>query len=175
MPISALLRRLLRDTNGSAAIQFAIVVPAFLAIVVAVLDTACVFLAQNGLETAGESAGRLLMTGQAQQGAMSSSAFKTEACKSLPPYLKCSGLMVDVQTVNSYSAAGLNPPTLTFDSSGNVTNTFSYSPGGQGAIVVVRVMYLWPSLAGPLGYSLANTSGNRRLMIATSVLKSENY
>lgn len=149
--------------------------PAVLALVLATLHTALIFLAQEGLETAAENAGRLVMTGQAQQGGLTQSAFKTAACNSLPPFLTCSRLYVDVTTVSSYANAVTGVPTFTYDTNGKVTNTFSYSTGTQGAIVVVRLMYLWPTANGPLGLQLSNTSGNNRLLLATSVLKTEYY
>jgi Flp pilus assembly protein TadG len=169
------LKRLLRDEGGTSIIEFAIVAPAFLAIVIAVLQIAIVYLAQGGLETGAEGAARLLMTGQAQHGGMSATQFKTAACSSLPPYLKCNNLMVDVTTASSYSGATLGAPTITYDKDGNVTNKFSYTPGTQGSIVVVRLMYLWPVAPAPFGFNLATQPGNKRLLTATSVLKSEFY
>ncbi|MBV1691125.1 pilus assembly protein [Novosphingobium sp. G106] len=175
MPITQLLRRLSGDQRGVSVLQFAIIAPAFIAVMIAVIEIAFVYLAQGGLETAADAASRELMTGQAQQGGMTSAQFKTAVCASLPPYLKCSSLMIDVSTASSYSGANLGTPTLTYDSSGNVNNSFSYNPGTQGAIVVVRLMYLWPTITGPLGFNISNQTGNNRLLIATSVLKSEYY
>jgi Flp pilus assembly protein TadG len=169
------LKRLLRDDSGAPAIEFAIIAPALLAVIIAVLQIAIVFLAQGGLETGAEGASRLLMTGQAQQSGMTQAQFKTAACNSLPPYLKCANLMVDVTTASSYSGAATSAPTLTYDKDGNITNNFSFSPGTQGAIVVVRLMYLWPVAPAPLGFNLSNQPNNKRLLIATSVLKSEYY
>ena len=66
-------------------------------------------------------------------------------------------------------------PTITY-SGGNVSNTWSYTTGSAGDIVIVRVMYLWPIATGPLGFNLGNQgSSNKRLLVATSVAKSEPY
>lgn len=173
--IATLPRALANCRRGAALVEFALVMPAVLALVLATLHTALIYLAQEGLETAAESAGRLIMTGQAQQGGLTQSAFKTAACNSLPPFLTCSRLYVDVTTVSNYSTAVTGVPTFTYDTNGNVTNSFSYSTGTQGSIVVVRLMYLWPTANGPMGLNLSNTSGNNRLLLATSVLKTEYY
>lgn len=165
----------LRDSRGATIIEFALVAPVFIAIIIAILEMALVYLAQAGLDTAAEAAGRLLMTGQAQQGNMSRSQFETAACEELPPFLQCDKLMIDVTTVANFSNANTGAPVLTYDKNENVTNSFSYSPGGQGAIVVVRLMYLWPTATAPLGFNISNETGNNRLLIATSVLKSEYY
>jgi hypothetical protein len=47
--------------------------------------------------------------------------------------------------------------------------------GGAGDIVVLRLLYLWPLPTGPLGFTLNDASGTQKLLIATSVAKSEPY
>ncbi|MEJ5978173.1 TadE/TadG family type IV pilus assembly protein [Novosphingobium sp. PS1R-30] len=169
-----IFRQLLRDTKGTSVLEFAFIAPMLMAMLVSILQTALLYLAQDGLETAAEASGRLLMTGQSQQASWNAATFKNETCKALPPYLKCDGLMIDVQTVNSYSGATMTPPTLTYNN-GNVSNSFTFSPGTGGAIVVVRLMYLWPVMPAPQGFSLANEPGSKRRLMATSVLKSETW
>jgi hypothetical protein len=56
-----------------------------------------------------------------------------------------------------------------------VTNSFAYSPGGPGDIVIMRVMYAWPVVGGPLGLNLANQPDGSHLMLATAVFKNEPY
>lgn len=175
MPTLETLKRLLQDNSGTSAIEFAIIAPAFIAMLIAIMQTALVFLAQDGLETGAENAGRLLMTGRAQQAKWTAAQFRSATCNTLPPFLKCSNLMIDVTTVSDFSGAPVSPPALTYDKDGNVSNSFSYSAGTQGAIVVVRLFYLWPVVPGPLGFNLANQPGNQRLLTSTSVLKSEYY
>jgi Flp pilus assembly protein TadG len=90
-----LIGKLLRCTRGGPIIEFAMVAPAAIALLLAVLHVALIYLAQEGLETAAETSARLIMTGQAQQSAMSQSDFKAAACKALPPFLTCDHLYVD--------------------------------------------------------------------------------
>lgn len=165
--------KLIRDERGATIVEFALVAPAFLALLFAILVTMLVFFAQQALETAGEAAARLIITGQAQQNGWSASQYKTQICKQLPPVLSCSKLMVDVQTVASFSAASTATPTITYDSSGNPIT--SYQAGGASDIVIVRLMYLWPTVTGPLGFKLSNKTGNNRLLVATSVAQTEPY
>ena len=168
------LRRLRLDAHAASASEFAIIAPALIAVLVATLETALVYLAQDGLETATETGSRLLLTGQAQSG-MSSDQFRTAACAALPPYMSCANLMADVSVASTFSAANTSPPTLTYDTNGNVTNSFAYATGAQGSILVLRLLYLWPTNMGPLGFTLANQPGNKRLLVATSVVRSESY
>lgn len=186
------IRRLVACDCGSPTIEFALVAPACIALLLAVLHVALVFLAQQGLETAAETSSRLIMTGQAQTYAgtnaqgqaytgMTKADFKTAACNALPSFLTCDRLLVDVSTVNSFSAAVTGAPSLTYNSSGAVTNTFNYTPGGTNAgatqtqIVVVRLMYLWPIPTGPMGFNLANQQGGNRMLMASSVLLTEGF
>ena len=185
---------LLRDTNGAALIEFAFVGPPFIGLIIAILNTSLVFVAQQSLETVAEVGGRQIMTGIAQtqvigtgssqHTGMTQSDFYNAICNVIKtgttPLLTCDTkrLFIDVTTVNKFSSAVTSVPTLSYDASGNLTtaqNSFNYTPGTQGAIVVMRVMYLWPTGNGPLGFVMVNQNNSNRLLIATSVLKTEGY
>ena len=62
------LARFRRARQGTTAVEFALIAPAFLATLIAVLQT-CVFVfAQQTLQNAAVQLGRLIMTGQVQSG-----------------------------------------------------------------------------------------------------------
>jgi len=168
------LRAFGRDDRGATVLEFAFVAAPFFALLIAILMTTLVFFAQQALETAGEAASRLIMTGQAQQAGWSASQYKTQVCAKLPPFLSCSELMIDVETAASFSAASTTTPTITY-SNGSASNAWQYQVGTAGSIVIVRLMYLWPVVTGPLGVNLSNQTGNNRLLIATSVAQTEPY
>lgn len=169
-------RRLARDTRGATIVEFAMVVAPLMALLVAILETSLTFFAQQTLDTTAEKSVRQLMTGTAQASGMSAAQFKTAVCTNLPAFMKCSRVMVDVQQVGtSFAAADPTAPTITFDSSGNPNNSFKFSPGGPGQITVVKIMYIWPVVGGPLGFNIATLSNGARLLMATSVFKTEPY
>jgi Flp pilus assembly protein TadG len=172
--LRARLRAFRRNERAATILEFALISAPFFALLIAILETSLVFLGQQGLETAGESAARLITTGQAQQNSWTAAQYKTQVCKQLPPFLNCTNLMIDVQTAASFSDAGTGTPTITY-SGGNVSNSWKYQVGGAGDIVIVRLMYLWPIATGPLGFNLGNQSGNKRLLVSTSVAKTEPY
>jgi Flp pilus assembly protein TadG len=191
------------DRGGAAAIEFAIVAPAFFALLLAILYTAFIFLAQQMLETAAQSAGRLLLTGSAQtmkvsngDVGMTAADFKNAICNGasgtdasgqavtiprlLPVLLNCSRLTVNVNTVTSYNVKSTAAPTFTYNSSGQVTSTGTgYSPqsggSGQSRITVLQLVYLWPTGTGPLGLNLVNQPNGNRMLVATTVFTSEAY
>jgi Flp pilus assembly protein TadG len=176
---ATVLTSLRKDTRGAAAMEFAFIATPLAALMVAALQTSLVFFAQQNLESAAEKSVRQIMTGQAQKANMSQASFKALVCSKLPAFMGGSDcatkLMVDVKTAATFAAASTAPPTVTFDSSGNVTNNWSYAPGQGGAINIVRIMYLWDTPGGPLGFDLSTMSSNRRLLYAVSVFKTEPF
>ena len=110
------LARLRDAERGATAVEFALIAPAFLATLIAVLETAIFLFAQASLQTAAAQAGRLFMTGQAQS--LSQSAFKTQVCQNyLPMIFNCSSLIVIAQSYSSFSSANTSAPAL-YDAQG---------------------------------------------------------
>jgi Flp pilus assembly protein TadG len=187
-PRVPVLRRILASDEAGAAIEFAIVAPVLFALLLGTLQLVLVFLAQASLETACEGSARYVLTGQAQTNftgtaTVQQAAFKTYVCSQLPPYMSCSSLYADVSSGPDYTAVNLAEPTWSYDSNGNVTNTFNYTPGTPGQIAVVRLYYFWPviSLLGfnitsqVVGPSSGTVGTNYDVLIATSVAKTEAY
>lgn len=168
-------RALARDERGATIIEFALVAAPFVALLLAILQTSIVFFSQQTLESSAERTARQLMTGSAQTSGTTQANFKATACKNLPRFMKCANLMIDVQNADKFSAVDTSMPTLTYDSSGNVTNSWKFAPGGAGSIVIMRTMYQLPIVVGPLGFDLSNMGRGKRLLIATSVFKTEPY
>ena len=130
VPIAKRRRRrgFLADRRGATAVEFALIAPAFLAVVIALIQTFLVFFAQQLLETAVNASSRMILTGQAQAVSMTQSQFAAAVCSNLPVLFNCPKLMVDVQVAASWSSSNTGMPTLTFDANGNVTNACSTAP-----------------------------------------------
>lgn len=134
------------------ALEYAFVAPVLIALLVAILNIALIYLAQEGLETATESAARLVMTGDAQTmtigsgstayTGMTAANFKTAVCSglsgtdvngnavtypgSLPPFLSCNRLAVNVEIIPAgCTSPTITTPTYTYNSSGTLTGTGS--------------------------------------------------
>ncbi len=159
--------------DGAATVEFALVAAPFIALLVAIIQTMVVFLAQRLLDEVVSQASRVILTGQAQTSSLSQAQFADWVCQKTVIFFTCSNLMVNVQSYASFSAASTSTPTLTFDSQGNVTNSWSYSLGNPGDIVVVQVLYQWPVLLGPLSFNLSNLSNGNRLLVSSNVFKRE--
>jgi Flp pilus assembly protein TadG len=164
-----------RREDGAAAVEFAIIAAPFIALILATVQTALAFFAGQVLESAVADSSRQVLTGSAQNAGLDQAGFASLVCGKIQTLFNCGGLMIDVQTANSFGAANTSPPSLTFDGNGNVTNSWQYNPGNPGDIVVMRVMYQWPVFLGPLGLSLANEGNGNLLLMATAVFKNEPY
>jgi Flp pilus assembly protein TadG len=167
--------RLVSNNSGAAAVEFALVAAPFLALLVALFQTGIVFLASRVLDEVVAQSGRYIMTGQAQTGGMSQSGFATYVCNQTFALFTCGNFMINVQNYSSFASASTTTPTLSFNSQGSVNNTWTWSPGNPGDIVVLQVMYQWPVVLGPLGFNLSNLSNGNRLLISTAVFKNEPY
>lgn len=198
------LVKLCGDKRGTAALEYAFAGPVFLALLTGILYIALADIGQSGLETAAEGAGRLIMTGQAQSGAvtnagntvdvgMTAADFKKAICSGatitqqngtivsvgtmLPPFLLCSRLTVIVAPA-AYSQSAL---ALQYNANGTVNTGANggYSPtpagGGQNQVMMVQLIYDWPTFNGLLGLNLADEQNGNRRLVATSVFTTEAY
>jgi len=166
-------RRFLKQQDGAAAVEFALVATPFLALIFAIIESALVFFAGQTLEAANADAARLIMTGQAQTNGFSAADFKTQVCNRIAGLFDCSGgVYVDVKTYNNFNSVSSTPPVNNgqFD-----TTKMSFTPGGPGCIVKVSLYYQWPIYVSLLGNNLANLNGNKRLLVATAVFRNEPY
>jgi Flp pilus assembly protein TadG len=166
-------RSFLMSEEGATAVEFALVATPFVALLVAIIQTMIVFFAQRVLDEVVSEASRTVQTGQAQTSSLTQTQFTSWVCQKTVILFTCGNFMVNVQNYGAFSSASTATPTLSFDSGGNVTNTWNYQLGNPGDIVVVQVMYQWPLVLGPLGFTLANLSNGNRLLISSNVFKRE--
>lgn len=140
-------RNMLKDESGATAVEFGMLAAPFLAMVLAILQTSTSLLLSQGLDTAVQEAGRMVMTGQVHEtgGVTSATDFRDRyicsppapLVRTLPGFIDCTKLVVDIRKANQF-AAGVPA----FD-----TNNPSSCIGGAGDVMVVRVMYYAPVFA----------------------------
>jgi Flp pilus assembly protein TadG len=164
--------------GGATAVEFAMIAPALLAMVVAILEVMYLLFAQQTLQTAAVEAGRMFMTNQGptkaqmvdNQGRLLSTS---SVCNIIQPLLSCSSVMVDIQTYQQYSGADTSMPTLTYDGQGNVSNTWSYAAGTPGQVVIIRLIYQLSMLRGPLGFVLSNLGNGKMEVMGVTAIRVE--
>lgn len=154
--------------------EFAICAPPFMALLLACAQFALIYFAQQGLQNSAELMARKLLTGELRQSNTSAVQFKAAACLTLPPYMQCSKLTIDARQASTFAGIDATMPSYNFDSTGKATNT-QFSTGTAGSIVILRLVYPWTTISGPLGLTMANQANGSRLLIGTMVFQSEPY
>lgn len=155
--------------------EFAIVALPFFAILLAVLSVSLTFFAQQGVETAAATLGRSLLIGETKAGTLSKAQFKALACTNLPAYLRCSNLLVSVDRSSDFASVSTAAPNITFAADGSPIDSMPYNLGSAGDILTLRLLYVWPLPSIALGFDLSTLPNGRRLLIATSITKTEQY
>jgi Flp pilus assembly protein TadG len=161
---------LVRRQDGVAAIEFAMVGPPFIALLVAIFETGIAFFAQQVLQTAVLQSSRAIMTGQVQNQAMTAGQFKQSVCDNAGTLFNCANILVNVQTQASFGAALPSPI-----ANGQVVTGTNFNPGVGGDIVIVQVYYEWTVATGPLNFNLANLADGNDLLVATAAFRNEHY
>jgi Flp pilus assembly protein TadG len=169
----------IRDSKGATAVEFALIAVPFLALIAGLIQVFLLLFAQSVLENAVRVSARQILTGQVQtqdaglSSAAAMAAFHQTVCNNANVLFTCTGLMVDVEVANNWSSANVAMPTLTYDSNGNVNNTWQFNSGNAGDIVVVRVMYNWPLFFGPLAFNWGNQANGSREIMASAAFQNE--
>jgi Flp pilus assembly protein TadG len=170
------LARFARNQRGATAVEFSMVMVPFLAILFAIMETALVFFATQSLETVAADSARLILTGQAQNGALDQAKFKDEVCKRVKGLFNCANkLFVDVRKFQNFASIAVPTPV---DANGNLPQNqtdYTYQPGGPGDIVVVRLLYNWPIYVTFWNQGLTDMPGSNHLLVATAAFRNEPY
>lgn len=169
-----LLRQFGREEKAATAVEFGLVAIPFIALLVAIIETAVLFLAGQNLESAVDTAARLIRTGQAQEDGLTGDTFKAQICTEAIVLPDCTGsLHIDVRTYTSFSSMTITDPV---DANGNVDyTTFIYNAGHGGDIVLVRAYYEWPTFSRMLGLNFANLTNGNHLLAAVAAFKNEPF
>ena len=172
-----IVRRFDNNEKGGAAIEFGLVAVPFFACLFAIIETALVFFAGQVLETAVGDASRLILTGQAQNQNFQAADFKNAICTSAVQTLfTCQNISVDVRSASSFSSADFSMPTNAtthmLDTSG-----FGYNSTQACDIVIVRVIYEWPTFVRGLGLDLASAASatHKHILMTTAAFRNEPY
>jgi len=167
--------RFCAERKGATAVEFALIAPPFFALLFAIFETTLFLFAQATLQNAANQAARLFMTGQVQGAGTTQSQFQSQICPLVSALFTCSNVMVNVASYASSSGMSTTAPTLTYNSNGTVSNTWSYSPGAAGQLMVVQLIYQWPIIGIPLGSVLPSLGNGTTEIMGVSAFRVEPY
>lgn len=193
VPKMHMIKRIQKSENGSTAIEFGILAIPFFMIVFAIIETMVAFAGEQLLANAVDDVSRDLRTGQitfnlGRSTDLTEAEFRTKFCNEISLMLSCDGsgtskqkLYIDLQTVNNFGDIEVGIPKVSSADKAELdTSGFSYSPGGSGAVNVLRVYYKWDILVDLIRPYITNihpgTDGSEYyLMVSTTAFRNEGY
>lgn len=164
-------RRLQRNQDGSAAVEFALVALPFCFMIFAILELGLVFVLDSVLENATIETGRLVRTGQAGSEGFDAGVFQEELCSRMSIFAAtcASQTQVDVREIESFASEPDDPiHDGEFDDSG-----ISYANGSPGSLMLVRVWYRHPLMTSFLSQGLSRMGDGTAMLTATTAFRNE--
>jgi Flp pilus assembly protein TadG len=163
-----------RNESASPAVEFALVFPIFIAVVLATLQAATIFLVEEFFESAAEQAARIVLTNQT--GSLTAAQFRTQVCNQLTALFTCAQVIVELEPLPA-GTTNLTSLLPQFNASGSLASTppvdVGAGAGTPGEDMLLVVMYPWPVYGGPLGLNFANLRSGQMLMASTQVFRIE--
>ncbi len=166
-----LRRGLLRNRDGSAAVEFGLVIFPFCVMIFAIIEVALIFTLDSVLENAAISTGRLVRTGQASAQGMTAAQFKAQLCSRMSIFSgDCeSNATIDVRVIPQFNTTPPDPLAGEgFDPSG-----LTYANGNPGDLILVRVWYRQPLLTTFMAQGLSRLNDGTVRLTATTAFRNE--
>lgn len=166
------LRAVVRDREGTTAIEFAFVAVPFLMLLFGVIEIGLAFFANQVLSNATMDAARMIRTGQAHAQGFDADKFKEAMLEHLSGFpITSDRLTIDVERIDDFSS--FTPKPLIKD--GELVADTGYNHGEAGQIIVVRALYRWPMLSSMMKTAYGDLSSGDRLLVATAVFRNEPF
>ena len=173
-PAIALVRAFARDEKGVTAIEFGILALPFFTLILAIIQTAIMFLATQVLDSALEDASRRVRTGQAS--AYTITDFRNYMCGYTFNLLDCSQIQLQSTIIGAFGSVNkVAPQSCGVTTCTWTTNWQAFDPGVSRSIMQVSAYYRYPLLVVLPYFNLKNQPDNYRLIGAIRVFRNEPY
>ena len=175
-PAKSFRARLLRNEDGVAAVEFAVLALPFFLLVFAIIESSISFAGQQLLQNATDDYARQIRTGQLQTADVSAEKAKAFICQRISLLVEsgCPGLVIDLKEYSSFEAAAAVKTKYTTDRDINLKG-FGASSGGPVSINMLRVFYKWPVMTDFMRSYISNLKGGKVLHFATTTWQNEPY
>lgn len=165
------MKKFWKREDGTTAIEFALIMPALVVIIMGSIELSLFFFVQTALEGATFSVSRLGKTGFVADGYTREETIKNKLDDWLGFFLDTEQLKIEAETYDDFSSVGAPEPFIDANKNGTRDDGENYtdvngngqydldqgvvSNGNAGDVVVYTVSYPWslltPFLAGSLG------------------------
>lgn len=164
-----MFRRFVHDERGLSLVEFGLVGPMFIFLLLATIEIGLTMLTQFVLDGSARTAARMVRTGQVQTSSSPFTAFQTALCNQIETLLpSCSAVLFEVQAFPAgFSSIAFSACTENNNQSQPNGTPCPFNPGTAGEVIGVRVVYPRPYLVPWVGQCL--TTGNCYLGLGTSM------
>lgn len=174
---SGLLRRFFRHDEGSAIVEFSVLILPFALLVFAILESSLSFAGQQMLANATDDVARQYRTGQLRPDTPEKDkiVLRDFICGKIQMLVadKCPGLEVDLKIYDTFAdAAGVRIP---FKAGDLDVKDFEVEVGSSGSIHQLRVFYRWPVITDFMRKSMANLPDGKTLLYAMVTWQNEPF
>jgi len=139
--------RWLRDSAGTAALEFSLVAIPFFFFVFAILGSSLYFFANNALDRGVQTAARKIRTGEAKQSGTSIGDFRQSVCDAAGTGIDCNKLRVLIQSDASWAnitpQGCLDGNNEMVNSTGSIEELVSDYSGDASVVALITVCYEW--------------------------------
>lgn len=161
------LKRLKRDEGAATAVEFALVLPVLVLVLLSIVEVGVLGFVSNNLDDAVGAAARTIRTGQ-PDGPASAAQLKDLVCtRMIDPAATCADkLTVSVEKYPDFAtmaSAADTPPNGAFDK------------GQAGDIILVKANYRWPLITPFVGQVFHHTGPTEILLDGRAAFKNEPY
>lgn len=166
-----------RCERGAAAVEFAIVVPVFLALMFATFEVGWFYFVNSQVDSASVEAARLIRTGRAQKAGFDKQDFYDAVCGKLLALGACDGkLTVEVRRFNNFAElANDTSSAVCSDDDETLISGLPYDPGSDNDIVRLRICYLYQTLNPALGVNLSDRANGKRRLYGAFMSRNEPF
>ncbi|WP_411817187.1 TadE/TadG family type IV pilus assembly protein [Hyphococcus sp. DH-69] len=176
----SIFRGWVKNRSGSTAVEFAMIMPLFLAILFSIFEAGWFYFVSTSVQQANANAARLIRTGQAQSGALSKDAFFKEICDVVDAFGSCEEkLTIDIAKYDNFAqlAADVSEPVCRDKDDPTIEGAqFGSNDYGHGEeIIRVRVCFLYKPMTPALGLNLAKTKHGDRKLVSVSIFRNEPF
>jgi len=143
-------------TTGGVAVEFALILPLFLFVLLAVIETGYIALSNIVVDGAVSTASREIRTGIVQQSPNPLGRFRGTLCQQVNIVVDCGRVLIDVQNFATFP----DPTTIPAPAAAN-----NFNPGTADQITLVRVRHTWNYLT-PFLQQLIGPGGREHISSA---------
>lgn len=171
------IARRISDRRGSAAVEFSLVAPIFLALMFSTFEAGWFYFANSQVDAAVTEASRFIRTGQAQKQGFDKDQFYAHVCPHLRVFGDCSERMtVEVETFATFAALAADAsPTVCASDSSELLDSIAYNPGLDNQIVRIRICLIYKTINPAIGLNLSDAEDGTRRLYGSYLFRNEPF